>query len=55
MHKDEDPRDYRVSFEKIAAVLGYASVRKVGDGVDEVIRLLESRIIEDPHAPVYRN
>jgi nucleoside-diphosphate-sugar epimerase len=55
VHRDEDPRDYRVSFEKIATVLGYGPERTVADGVDEVIRLLESRIIEDPHAAVYRN
>jgi nucleoside-diphosphate-sugar epimerase len=55
VHRDEDPRDYRVSFEKIATVLGYGAERTVADGVDEVIRLLESRIIEDPHAAVYRN
>ena len=55
VHRDEDPRDYRVSFEKIATVLGFGSARTVADGVDEVIRLLQSRIIEDPHAPVYRN
>jgi nucleoside-diphosphate-sugar epimerase len=55
VHRDEDPRDYRVSFEKIATVLGYGPERTVADGVDEVIRLLESRIIADPHAAVYRN
>jgi nucleoside-diphosphate-sugar epimerase len=55
VHKDEDPRDYRVSFEKIKAQLGFRAQRSVSDGIDEVIALLRSGIIDDPYAPVYRN
>ena len=55
VHRDEDPRDYRVSFEKIASVLGYETTRSVSDGLDEVFRLVESSAIDDPFGPEYRN
>ena len=55
VHRDEDPRDYRVAFEKIAATLGYAPARRVADGIGEVMRLLASGLVSDPYAPVYRN
>ncbi len=55
VHRDEDPRDYRVSFDKIASVLGYATTRSVPDGIDEIFRLLESSAVEDPYAPEYSN
>jgi nucleoside-diphosphate-sugar epimerase len=53
--KDEDPRDYRVSFEKVRSGLGFRTERKVPDGVEEIIALLESRLIVDPFDTLYRN
>jgi nucleoside-diphosphate-sugar epimerase len=53
--KDEDPRDYRVSFEKFAGRLGFNAERSVGDGIDEIVSLLSSGFIADPYAPVYVN
>lgn len=55
VHKDEDPRDYRVSFEKMSSRLGYGVERRVADGIDEVIALLGSGLVEDPYASIYRN
>jgi nucleoside-diphosphate-sugar epimerase len=55
VHKDEDPRDYRVSFEKVRAKLGYGVERRVADGIDEVVALLDSGLVEDPYASIYRN
>jgi nucleoside-diphosphate-sugar epimerase len=55
VQRDEDPRDYRVSFEKIKAQLGFRAERSVADGIDEVMALLRSGIIGDPYAAVYRN
>ncbi len=55
VHKDEDPRDYRVSFEKVAAGLGFKAERTVEDGIDEVLALLSSGLLDDPYAPTYRN
>jgi nucleoside-diphosphate-sugar epimerase len=55
VHKDEDPRDYRVSFEKLGSKLGFAVERRVADGIDEVVALVQSGLVEDPYASVYRN
>lgn len=42
VHKDEDPRDYRVSFEKIRRRLGFRISIPVRDGIAEVARLVEA-------------
>ena len=55
VHRDEDPRDYRVSFEKFAKRFRFAAERSVSDGIDEVVRLLASGLVSDPFAPAYRN
>lgn len=55
VHKEEDPRDYRVSFAKIRQVLGFETSRSVEDGVREVARLVRAGIIEDYENPRYRN
>jgi nucleoside-diphosphate-sugar epimerase len=55
VHKDEDPRDYRVAFEKIDLTLGYRPRYTVGDGIDEIISLLRSGILDEPAAELYRN
>jgi nucleoside-diphosphate-sugar epimerase len=53
--REEDPRDYRVSFEKVRKRLGFAVRRSVGDGIDEVAALVRSGLVGDPYAAVYRN
>lgn len=54
VHKDEDPRDYRVSFERIASTLGFKPEWTVPDGVDEIIGAFDDGLIEDPfHARHY--
>jgi nucleoside-diphosphate-sugar epimerase len=55
VHRDEDPRDYRVSFEKFGQRVGFAAERSVGEGIDEVLALLRSGLLDDPYAPSYRN
>jgi nucleoside-diphosphate-sugar epimerase len=55
VHKEEDPRDYRVAFDKIHQTLGFQAERSVAKGIDEVTALLESGLLEDPFAPIYRN
>ena len=55
VHRDEDPRDYRVSFEKVKTRLGFEAQRCVGDGIDEVLGLLDSGLLADPYDPIYRN
>jgi nucleoside-diphosphate-sugar epimerase len=51
----EDPRDYRVSFEKIRSRLGFSVTSSVGNGIDEVLALLRSGAVEDPYADAFRN
>jgi nucleoside-diphosphate-sugar epimerase len=55
VHRDEDPRDYRVSFERIHSTLGYTITATVPDGIDEVASLLRDGTIADPFAPAHRN
>jgi nucleoside-diphosphate-sugar epimerase len=55
VRKEEDPRDYRVAFEKIDATLGFRPSYTVGDGIDEIMALVQSGILAEPAAQVYRN
>jgi nucleoside-diphosphate-sugar epimerase len=55
VHKDEDPRDYRVSFEKVKERLDFVPERTVATGIDEVMALLASGLLADPYAPAYQN
>jgi nucleoside-diphosphate-sugar epimerase len=55
VHRDEDPRDYRVSFEKVRDELGFAPSHCVRDGIDEVVGLLSSGLLDDPFSDAYRN
>ena len=54
VRKNEDPRDYRVSFEKVAASIGFELGHTVGNGIDEVASLVRMNIV-DPDDPSYRN
>ncbi len=51
----EDPRDYRVNFDKIKNVLGYTITKKVPDGVEEIYTLLKTGIVTDSFAQKFRN
>jgi nucleoside-diphosphate-sugar epimerase len=55
VHKDEDPRDYRVSFDKFARQIGFKARRSVEQGIDEILALVRSGLVGDPYAPSYRN
>jgi nucleoside-diphosphate-sugar epimerase len=55
VHRDEDPRDYRVAFERIRRDLAFAATRTVSDGIGEVASLVKSGVIGDFDDPVYRN
>ena len=52
---NEDPRDYRVNFDKITNELGFAITKKVPDGVIEIYRLLKTGIVTDSFAQKFRN
>ncbi|HPP10934.1 MAG TPA: NAD(P)-dependent oxidoreductase [Defluviitoga tunisiensis] len=53
--KDEDPRDYKVSFEKIKNVLGFQITKTVPQGMEEIIRVIKDNIISDPDNSRYSN
>ncbi len=55
VQRDEDPRDYRVSFEKIRSRLAFEPRTRVPDGVDEIVQSLEGRRFGEPFAPAYSN
>jgi nucleoside-diphosphate-sugar epimerase len=55
VHKTEDPRDYRVSFEAIRRCLGYRITRRVEDGIVEIAKAIESGMLQQPGDPRYYN
>ncbi len=55
VHRDEDPRDYKVGFEKIRDTLGFEPRMRVPDGVDEIATALDGQRFGDPFAPVHAN
>lgn len=55
VHRAEDPRDYKVSFERIRERLGYETTMTVPQGIAEVVEALTAGSFPDPFAPRYRN
>lgn len=55
VEKDEDPRDYRVNFDKIHDVLGFQITKTVPMGIHEIYKLVKSGIIADPYSQQFRN
>jgi nucleoside-diphosphate-sugar epimerase len=53
--RDEDPRDYKVSFEKIRRVLGFETRRTTRDGIAEILAALDEKAFGDPYEPRFRN
>lgn len=55
VHKDEDPRDYRVAFDKIKDKLGFEISRTVEDGILEMKHLIEMGVITNFEDTFFRN
>ncbi len=53
--RDEDPRDYKVSFEKIKSRLGFEPLHRVPDGIGEIVGALEEQRFGDPFDGKYSN
>lgn len=53
--KVEDPRDYRVSFEKINKKLNFKITKTVKDGVADVIKVIRDGFLLNPDDPKYTN
>ena len=55
VRKDEDPRDYRVNFDKIKRELGFKISKRVPDGITEIFETLRSGHIKNPDDQRYYN
>jgi len=55
VQRNEDPRDYKVSFDKIRAELGFETLMTVPDGIGEIIAALQAEQFGDPFDGRYRN
>jgi nucleoside-diphosphate-sugar epimerase len=55
VHRDEDPRDYKVSFDRIRAELGFETLMTVPDGIAEIMAALDEERFGDPFQGRYRN
>ncbi|HEX5609705.1 MAG TPA: SDR family oxidoreductase [Solirubrobacterales bacterium] len=55
VHRDEDPRDYKVSFAKILSRLGFEPEMRVPDGVREIAKGLDDEAFGDPFDAIHRN
>jgi nucleoside-diphosphate-sugar epimerase len=53
--KDEDPRDYRVKFDKLKNELGFSISKKVPHGISEILSCIKMGVIENPDDPKYYN
>ncbi len=53
--KDEDPRDYRVSSDKIKARLGFEPLFTVPDGIKQMKKVLDDGFILNPDDSKYKN
>lgn len=55
VERNEDPRDYRVSFDKIRRELNFEITRTVQDGIAEILEAVQQGIFADFDNPSYRN
>lgn len=53
--KDEDPRDYRVNFDKIKETLGFQITRTVPEGIKNILFSVENSFYKDPDSRQYKN
>ena len=55
VQKQEDPRDYRVSFEKVQKELGFEITERVAEGIREIAEAIRQGVFTDFADPAYRN
>ncbi len=55
VRRDEDPRDYKVSFDKIRSQLSFETLMTVPDGVAEILAALDAGAFGDPFDARYKN
>jgi nucleoside-diphosphate-sugar epimerase len=55
VRKEEDPRDYRVKFDKIRDELGFQITKTVPEGIQGILKSLKMGVIENPDHQRYYN
>lgn len=55
VQKNDDPRNYRVSFEKIKNQLGFKITKKVPDGIRQIIQVISDGFLLNPDDKKYGN
>jgi nucleoside-diphosphate-sugar epimerase len=55
VHRQEDPRDYKVSFERIGRVLGFRTNHSVPEGIAQIVDALDGGAFADAFDGRYRN
>ncbi|MAT14994.1 MAG: NAD-dependent dehydratase [Planctomyces sp.] len=55
IRNDEDPRNYRVNFDKIKSRLGFRASVKLEDGISEIVNAVRSGQVSDWSDPIYSN
>jgi nucleoside-diphosphate-sugar epimerase len=55
VQKNEDPRDYRVNFDKIKEQLGFHITKTVPEGIDQIKFVVEQGFFKDVDDQKYRN
>jgi len=55
VRRDEDPRDYKVAFDKVHERLGFQTEMVLDDGIAEILGALEGGRIADPFDVRHRN
>ena len=53
--KNDDPRDYRVNFDKIKKELGFQISMRVADGIREIVHIIQENLIQDLDNQKYYN
>jgi len=55
IQRTEDPRDYRVNFEKIKNQLNFKITYKVSDGISQIKKILTDGFLNNPYDSKYKN
>ena len=55
VHKDEDPRNYKVNFDKIKNELGFKISKTVPEGIREILSGIRTGVISNPDDQSYYN
>ena len=55
VQKNEDPRDYRVNFDKIHSIMSFNTTMTVPEGVSQVIKIIKEGFLINPDDDKYKN